>query len=96
MGLLWRASSRKRLVRWPESVDDRLEILARLAIAEGEQASCAQVLGALVATCPTEPGEISQRVRQYRRLHEEEFRTEVDPVDLPELKRQGPPRKDPR
>ena len=93
MALLWRSRSRQRCVKWPEFVDERLEILVRLAIAEGEQANGAQMLGALVASCPIDPGEIAERLKQYRRLHEEEFRTQVDPVGLPELRRTGPPRR---
>ena len=92
MALLSRASARKRLVQWPESVDDRLEALVRLAMSEGEQLSCAQLLGALVATFPTDAGEISRRLRDYRRMHEEDFQAQFDSTGLPELKRLGPRR----
>lgn len=95
MALLWRSHPRRRLVQWPESVDERLEILVRQVIAGGGDTSAAQVLGALVAFCPTDPEEISRLVKQYRQLHEEEFRSQVDPVGLPELRRRGP-RRNPR
>ncbi|GAA1963608.1 hypothetical protein GCM10009838_20870 [Catenulispora subtropica] len=93
MALLWRSHARKRLVHWPESVDERLEILVRQVIAEGGDTSAAQVLGALVALCPTDPEKVTQLVKEYRQLHEEEFRTQIDPVGLPELRRRGPRRK---
>jgi len=93
MALLWRSRPRKRLVQWPESVDERLEILVRQVIAGGGDTSAAQVLGALVASCPTEPEKISQLVQGYRQLHEEDFRAQVDPAGLPELRRRGPRRK---
>ena len=90
MALLWRAPWRKRLVRWPESVDERLEALVRFALAAGEQASFSQVLGALVATA--DPNEISQQIREYRRLDEDEFRSRIDPSSLPEVNPPGPRR----
>ncbi len=92
MALLWRATARKRLVRWPQSVDDRLEVLVRLGLAQGEQLSCAQLLGALVATFPTDPAEVSRCLNAYRRMHEDEFQAAFDPQGLPELKRLGPKR----
>lgn len=93
MALLWRARTRRRLVQWPESVDQRLEILVRLALADGEDTSAAQVLAALVATCPTNPEEINQRLKAYRRMGEEEFWGQFDPSGLPELRRPGPRRR---
>jgi hypothetical protein len=93
MALLWRTSKRRRLVKWPEPVDERLEILVRLAMTDGEQTNSTQLLAALVATCPTEPEEIALRLKTYRRLDEEGFRAQVDPSGLPELRRTGPRRR---
>jgi len=92
MALLWQADARKRLVRWPWSVDARLEMLVRLALAEGEQLSCAQMLSAIVATFPTDSAEVARCLHAYRRMHEEDFEAAFDAEGLPELKRRGPER----
>lgn len=92
MTLLWQADARDRLVKWPWSVDERLESLVRLGLSEGDDLSCAQLLGALVATFPTDPAEVSRVLRDYRRMREEEFQEQFDPAGLPELTRRGPTR----
>lgn len=92
MTLLWRADARDRLVQWPWSVDERLESLVRLGMSEGDDLSCAQLLGALVAAFPIDSAEVSRVLRDYRRMGEEEFKAQFDPAGLPELTKRGPAR----
>lgn len=67
---------RATLVYWPESVDERLDILLALVKSCGEHASRAQILAALVANAPLDGKKLGQLIRAYRERTEEAFANE--------------------
>jgi hypothetical protein len=62
------SDARNTLVHWPELVDERLNMLLALAEQEGEQASRAQLLAALVCQAPADGQGLGVMIRIYRRL----------------------------
>jgi DNA-binding response OmpR family regulator len=90
MELLRDSPKRTTSVQWPDAVDARLEILAALATAAGEQVSRAQLLAALVAMAPLDKEALSVAVHSYRQQLHEEFATATAQVeDLPRVRRSG-------
>jgi hypothetical protein len=88
---VWRSDKRKTLVYWPEIVDERLDLLHRLAERAGEQTSRAQILAALVCAAPPDGEGLGVMIREYRRLTVVELREQL-PGPQPELRRPGPRR----
>jgi DNA-binding response OmpR family regulator len=94
MDLLVDSAKRMTSVKWPDPVDDRLEVLLALLKAEGEQVSRSQLLAALVARAPLDGGALAETVRTYRRQMPQEFtQATAAVVDLPTVRHPGAKRR---
>ena len=89
MRLVSDAQRRRTLVALPEPVDDRLELLIRVARAGGIRVSRSQLLAAMVATAPITPGAISRMVMRYLSLNQAAFSEGHPHGDLPEVTHPG-------
>ena len=65
---LSRSPDRQVGVRWPVSVDDRLDRLVRSAENAGERTNRRELLAALVATCEREGDALGEVLRRYRTM----------------------------
>ena len=65
MALLKDSQRRTTSVQWPAEVDDRLELLVRLAADEGIPISRAQMLSALVASASVNGAAVARIARRY-------------------------------
>lgn len=70
MVLLKDAERRTTSVQWPIEVDDRLDLLVRVAADEGFPVSRAQMLSALVAGVSLDRAEVAGLARGYLRMRE--------------------------
>lgn len=93
MRLVSDAERRKTLVALPEPVDQRLNLLIRVARADGILVSRSQMLAAIVAAAPTTPRGLSTMVRRYLALTQAAFTAEDPSGDLPEVRHRGPRRR---
>jgi len=82
---------RKILVALPKPVDERLELLIRLA-RPGMQVSRSQMVAALVADAPTVPRSLQRIVAGYLSMELGAFAEGHPRGDLPEIKHPGPRR----
>ena len=73
----------------PEPIDERLELLIRVARGAGIQVSRSQMLAAIVAAAPTTPGGLSRIVRRYLSMELPAFSERHPRGDLPEVKHPG-------
>jgi hypothetical protein len=89
MRLVSDAELRNTLVSLPEPVDERLELLIRVAKAAGVRVSRSQMLAAMVAAAPTKPEGLSRMVRHYMSLNQPTFSSSHPDGDLPEVKHRG-------
>jgi hypothetical protein len=89
MSLVSDAERRNTLVTLPEPVDERLELLIRVARAAGVQVSRSQMLAAMVAAAPTTPERLSRMVRHYLSLKQPTFSAGHPEGDLPEVRYRG-------
>lgn len=89
MSLVSDAERRNTLVALPEPVDERLELLIRVARAEGVQVSRSQMLAAMVAAAPTTPERLSRMVLRYLSLNQPTFSAGHPGGDLPEVRHRG-------
>ncbi|AVH54496.1 MULTISPECIES: hypothetical protein [Streptomyces] len=92
MDLLWQQPRRNTLVSWPKDVDQRLDILVRVAVAAGEQTSRSQILAALVATAEANPDAVAELLHAYRRLASDALAADNERPDLPTVRVPGPTR----
>jgi type VI protein secretion system component VasK len=86
------SDARNTLVHWPELVDERLNMLLALTEQEGEQASRAQLLAALVCQAPADGQGLGVMIRTYRRLTVGQLEQELADVRLPRRLGPGRPR----
>ena len=93
MSLVSDAERRKILVALPEPVDERLELLIRVARAAGIQVSRSQMLAAMVAATPTAPRGLSRMVTRYLSMELPAFSEGHPNGDLPEVTHPGPRRR---
>jgi hypothetical protein len=89
MRLVSDAERRKTLVALPEPVDERLELLIRVARGAGVQVSRSQMLAAMVAAAPTAPESLARMLRRYLSLNQPTFSAGHPDGDLPEVKHRG-------
>jgi hypothetical protein len=89
MRLVSDAQRRKTLVALPEPVDDRLELLIRVARAAGIRVSRSQMLAAMVATAPITRTALSDIVTRYLSLNQTAFSKGHPRGDLPEVTHPG-------
>jgi hypothetical protein len=89
MSLVSEAERRKTLVALPEPVDERLDLLIRVARTAGIQVSRSQMLAAMVADAPTAPASLSRMLRRYLSLRQPTFSQSHPEGDLPEVTRRG-------
>lgn len=89
MSLVSDAERRKTLVALPEPVDERLDLLIRVARTTGIQASRSQMLAAMVAAAPTAPTGLSRMLRRYLSLKLPAFSDSHPGGELPEVTRRG-------
>jgi hypothetical protein len=83
MKLLKDSTKRMTSVEWPTEVDARLDVLRRLAAAEGVQISRAQLLAALVVETALQGPVLAEVATRYLAHRVEDFAAEPD--SLPEL-----------
>lgn len=89
MGYLSDAPRRKVLFALPEPVDDRLEVLTRLARAARIQASRSQLVAALIASAPTDPDRLADVMLHYLGQDDQEFPQNRPGADLPPIRHPG-------
>jgi len=89
MRLVSDAERRKTLVALPEPVDERLELLIRVARTAGIQVSRSQMLAAMVAAAPITPAGLSRMVTRYLSLKQAAFSEGHPHGDLPEVTHPG-------
>jgi hypothetical protein len=87
--LLKDAERRTTSVQWPVEVDDRLDLLVRVAADEGIPVSRAQMLSALVAAASLDQGNLADVARRYLRTREGELARSTPAEDLPAVKYRG-------
>lgn len=88
--LLKDAERRTTSVQWPVEVDDRLDLLVRVAADEGIPVSRAQMLSALVADASLDQTEIADVARRYLRAREGALvRSAPAPDRLPTVRYRG-------
>jgi len=88
------ADRRKVLLTLPEPVDDRLESLIRVARAAQVQVSRSQIIAALIAAAPTDPGRLARVVQRYLGERAEAFSQEHPGTNLPDVHHPGAKRGD--
>ena len=89
MRLVSDAERRKTLVALPEPVDERLELLIRVARGAGVQVSRSQMLAAMVANAPTAQKGLSLMLLRYLSLNQPTFSAGHPDGDLPEVTHRG-------
>lgn len=90
MVLLKDAERRTTSVQWPVEVDDRLDLLVRVAADEGIPVSRAQMLSALVAEASLDQGWLADVARRYLRTREGALAGSAPAQDLlPTVKHRG-------
>lgn len=78
---------RNTLVTLPKPVDERLELLIRVARAKGVKVSRSQMLAAMVTSTP--PGRVRRMVENYLAMTLETFSAQAPAGALPEVKQRG-------
>ena len=97
VALLKDSQRRTTSVQWPTEVDDRLELLVRLAAGEGIPISRAQMLSALVANASVDAALVARVARRYLGdLHVGDLaRAAPSSQVLPEVRHRGRQRVEP-
>lgn len=93
MELVSEADRRKTLIALPEPVDERLELLIRVARATGIQVSRSQMLAAMIAAAPTAPAGLKRMVTDYMSVNQTSFSKSHPHGDLPAVTHRGRPRR---
>jgi hypothetical protein len=89
--LLKDSQRRTTLVKWPVEIDDHLDLLIRLAAADGIQISRAQMLSALVANVDLSGTAMAEVARRYLMMSEGDLASSALPQRdrLPVVRHRG-------